>query len=399
MKRILVSLLLIGLVILLFFAWAVSGDSYVTKEMREKFTADNWKNTTTAVQVPPIEQPEAEPSAVTEAVTSADTSETTAPTVEAPVGFTEDTVLVFGGDVNLDVRYNALVSEAVNSPASCIEEVLLTEMQSADFFMAGNVFAITDSTETLAKAYTFRTAPANVAFWTKIGADAVSLANNHSVDYTAVGLADTVKTLADAGIATVGAGANAVEAAKVHYFDHGGKRIAITAAMRSEKNVRTPDATEQTAGVMKMYELEPYLAVIRTAKENADFVVAYVHWGTENTNTLEQAQIDGAHALIDAGADVVIGAHTHTLQAVEYYGGKPIFYSLGDLWCNSLTGESGLAKITFAADGSVKAQVLPCVNVGSRTYLAQGDTKAQVLARLNESATVSVDENGVIAAK
>lgn len=399
MKRILVSLLLIGLVILLFFAWAVSGDSYVTKEMREKFTADNWKNTTTAVQVPPIEQPEAETSAVTEAVTSADTSETTAPTVEAPVGFTEDTVLVFGGDVNLDVRYNALVGEAVNSPASCIEEVLLAEMQSADLFMAGNVFAITDSTETLAKAYTFRTAPANVVFWTKIGADVLSLANNHSVDYTAVGLADTVKTLADAGIATVGAGANSTEAAKVHYFDHGGKRIAITAAMRSEKNVRTPDATEQTAGVMKMYELEPYLAVIRTAKENADFVVAYVHWGTENTNTLEQAQIDGAHALIDAGADVVIGAHTHTLQAVEYYGGKPIFYSLGDLWCNSLTGESGLAKITLAADGSVKAQVLPCVNVGSRTYLAQGDAKAQVLARLNESATVSVDENGVIAAK
>ena len=196
MQKILVSLLAIALVILLFFAWAVSGDSYVTKQMREKFTSDNWENIATAVQVPPVEQPEAATSAEAEAVTSADTSETTAPTVEEPVGFTEDTVLVFGGDVNLDVRYNALVSEAVNSPASCIEEVLLAEMQSADLFMAGNIFAITDSQETLAnKAYTFRTEPENVAFWTKIGADVLSLANNHSVDYTAVGLADTVKTL------------------------------------------------------------------------------------------------------------------------------------------------------------------------------------------------------------
>ena len=392
MKRILVSLLVIGLVILLFFAWAVSGSSYVSKQMRAKFTSDNWKNTTTKVEVQTV-APEAES-------LPAETAEvTSAPDTEVTEAESADTVLLFGGDVNLDTGYNALVGEAVNSPASCIEEVLLDEMQSADLFMAGNVFAITNSETTLAKAYTFRTEPENVAFWTKIGADVLSLANNHSVDYTAVGLADTVKTLADAGIATVGAGASATEAATVHYFAHGGKRIAITAAMRSEKNIRTPEATETAAGVMKMYDLEPYLAVIREAKENADFVVAYVHWGTENTNTLEQAQIDGAHALIDAGADAVIGAHTHTLQAVEYYGGKPIFYSLGDLWCNSLTGESGLAKITVAADGSVRAQVLPCINVGSRTYLAQGDAKAQMLARLNGSDTVTVDENGVIAAK
>jgi len=397
MQKILVSLLIIFLCILLFFAWVVSSDSYTTKRMKERFAEDNLllAQSTGISETPEV--PETSTVAQTTAVPVVDEVPETTVAEESTIPAEKDTVLVFAGDVNLDVRYNALVPEAVNSPASCIEDNLIEILQQADFFMAGNVFAITDSAETLAKTYTFRTDPENAVFWTKIGADVLSLANNHAADYTATGLADTISALENAGIETVGAGANAAEAAEVYYAEHGGKRIAFTAAMRSEKNIRTPEAAENTAGVMKMYTLDPYLEVIREAKENADFVVAYVHWGTENTNNLEQEQIDGAHALIDAGADAVIGAHTHTLQAVEYYNGKPIYYSLGDLWCGSNPGESAVAKITLAADGSVRAELLPCTNIGSRTYIAQGDAKTAILARLNNSTTVSIDENGMIA--
>lgn len=386
LHNILVGLLVVGLCCLLFLAWRATDTKHVEQQMQDQFSTVS---------------PEAE---TTAAVTTEVPITTEAPvTTEIPVTTAESVaeiqpaaVLVFGGDVNLDVRYNALVPEAVTDPASCIEEKLLAVMQGADAFMAGNIFAITDTAAPVNKQYTFRTDSENTAFWSKLGADVVSLANNHALDYGAAGLADTMTALDAAGIETVGAGQTIADASAVHYADLGGRRIAFTAAMRSEKYVKTPAATETNAGVMKMYDIEPYLEVIRTADVNADFVVAYVHWGTENTNTLEQAQIDGAHALIDAGADIVIGAHTHTLQAVEYYNGKPIFYSLGDLWCNSLDGESALAKITISENG-VTAEVIPCVNTGSRTYVASGDAKTAIFTRLNASDTVTVDENGIVA--
>lgn len=387
MHNILVGLLVIALCFLLFLAWRTTDAEYVQQQMQEQFTT-----TVTTTVLPETETTEI---VTTEAPAATEIPATTA---EPVAEILPAAVLVFGGDVNLDVRYNALVPEAVEDPASCIEDKLLAVMQSADAFMAGNIFAITDTAAPANKQYTFRTDSANTVFWSKLGADVLSLANNHALDYGAAGLADTLTALDAAGIEAVGAGQTIAEASAVHYADIGGRRIAFTAAMRSEKYVKTPAATETNAGVMKMYDIESYLEVVRTADTNADFVVAYVHWGTENTNTLEQEQIDGAHALIDAGADVVIGAHTHTLQAVEYYNGKPIFYSLGDLWCNSLEGESALARITLSESG-VTAEIIPCVNTGSRTYFANGDAKNAILTRLNDSDTVIVDENGVIAEK
>ncbi len=378
------------------YAWKYSSSGYITDQMRDTFGESTF---TDAVSKPP-ETTEAPVTTDLPPETTAVTT-TAAPQTPGDIVY-PDTVLLFGGDVNLDANYGpwSVYAAAEGNLAACIDPELLHEMQGADIFMVGNVFAFTDSTQPINKRYTFRTVPENISIYGEMGVDIVSLANNHVYDFGALGLTDTLYTLDNKGIIHVGAGENYAEASRVRYGIFNGLRIAYTAAMRSEKYINTPEATENSSGVMKMYTLDAYVEVIRQAAENSDFVVAYVHWGAENSLWLEQEQIDGAHALIDAGADIVIGSHTHTLQTVEYYKGKPIFYSIGNLWSDMSNTESALVKLTLSSDNTVKAlEIIPCNNAGGVTRAASPESRAAILHRLNQSATASIAQDGTITEK
>ena len=74
-------------------------------------------------------------------------------------------------------------------------------------------------------------------------------------------------------------------------------------------------------------------------------MIALPHWGTEHSTILETAQTDGAKEYIDAGADAVIGAHTHCLQGMDFYNGKPIIYSLGNFWFDDYTLDTMLLEL------------------------------------------------------
>lgn len=382
MKRFLAGALLVILALLFLIAWAISDAGYRAGEAQEKFyeaakdraekiDAEKTAETTTELEKPDItELPETAAAPVT----------TAAEEVLNPRG---DIVLVFGGDLNLDENYSTIRGK------ESIDTSLLSEMQSADVFMHGNVFAFADGGKPADKAYVFRADTADAALLTELGTDVVSLANNHSFDYGAEGLNSTMNALSAEKIACVGAGLDEDSAKKPHYVDVGGKRIAFTAAMRSEKYPKTPAADGDDAGVVKMYDLGEYLDIIREADKNADVVVAYAHWGVENTIWLEQEQLDGARAMIDAGADIVVGAHSHLLQTADVYNGKPIFYGLGDLH-----GEGGLAKITVAEDGTISATVIPFANENGVITPLSGNalvTKIEELNFVSSFATVSMD--------
>lgn len=109
----------------------------------------------------------------------------------------------------------------------------------------------------------------------------------------------------------------------------------------------TPQATETQPGILRCYDTELFLQTIREGKENADFCIAFVHWGTEYSYDLERAQLDTGKEYLDAGADAVIGAHSHCLQGMEYYDGKPIIYSLGNYWFNEKTLDTMLLQLRF----------------------------------------------------
>ena len=122
-----------------------------------------------------------------------------------------------------------------------------------------------------------------------------------------------------------------------------------------------------------------------------------VHWGIERNTYPEDYQKTLARQYIDAGADAVIGSHPHVLQGIEYYQGKPIFYSLGNFIFNNSAYESILVEFELTGDES-KVRVIPCASEGNQMRLL-GDNQ-DYYQRLRElSFGVSIDESGRVGAQ
>ncbi len=228
----------------------------------------------------------------------------------------------------------------------------------------------------------------------QLGVDAVTLANNHVYDYGPEALLDTFTVLEGAGVPYFGAGRTLEEAMKPLYLEVEGRTVALVAASRAEKYKMTPQATETEPGILRCYDTELFLQAIREAKANADFCIAFVHWGTEYSYDLEQVQLETGRAYLDAGADAVIGAHSHCLQGMEYYDGKPIVYSLGNYWFNEKTLDTMLLQLHFSGDEAqarLEVQVIPAVQSGCRTIYAQEEEERRRIFDFLESISVNVE--------
>lgn len=260
-----------------------------------------------------------------------------------------DITLAFAGDLSLADNYVVMDyyhNEAGDDLANCIDSAYIKRMNDADVMWINNEFCYSNNGSPIpGKAYTFCAAPENVNILKELGVDIVGLANNHVYDFGPEAFADTLATLRGAEIAYVGAGADIKEASAPVYVDVDGYKIAYVAATRAEKNIKTPEATETSGGVFRCYDNTDYIEKIKEAKANADYVIALPHWGAEHSTILESAQTDGAKEYIDAGADAVIGAHTHCLQGMDFYNGKPIIYSLGNFWFDDYTLDTMLLEL------------------------------------------------------
>lgn len=282
----------------------------------------------------------------------------------------------------------------------CILPDVLARLDAADIMMMNNEFTYSNRGKPLSgKTYAFRTKPETAANLLRMSADIVSVANNHVYDYGETALIDTLDTLDQYGIPYVGAGRNLDEARKIVYFRVNGIKIAYVSATQVERSyVFTKEATATSAGVLRTYDPEKFLEVIREADENSDFVVVYVHWGTEGTNWFEKDQQSLGRQYIDAGADLVMGDHPHRLQGIEYYKGVPILYSLGNFWFNSSTLDTGIAEVDITKDGIAQFRFVPCLQKGCRTSLVTDEEEKQRVLRFMQSISVGVtiDENGVV---
>lgn len=288
----------------------------------------------------------------------------------------------------------------------CFSDDLLKLMSDADLFMLNNEFTYSDrGTPTEGKDWTFRAGPERVSVLNTLGVDIAGLANNHAYDWGEDALLDTVSTLQNAGIVTVGAGKNLEEARKPAYFTLQGRTISVVAATAVEKvgdreYGMTKAATADSAGVFSTIDPADCVDTIREAKANSDFVFVYVHWGTEMTTEIDADQKDLAKAYIDAGADAVVGNHPHVLQGFEYYNGKPILYSLGNFWFNSKDRET--CVLEFAIDPeTMEAQMkfLPCLQSDCYTKLITEESeKCRMIREMTEISFggVSIDENGIV---
>ncbi len=308
----------------------------------------------------------------------------------------------FVGDILLDRRYATMVHAAKMGGVlgKCIDSRIVNHLKASDIFLINHEFSTGSRGAPLRnKSWTFQASASDLDILKDMGADIVSLANNHVFDYGEEGFNDTLDNLKSVGIPYIGAGRNLDEAKRPYYFVINGCKVGIVAASRAEKVSFTPVATENTSGVMGTYDNADFLEVIRTAKANCDLLFVYVHWGTENSTVLEKAQTDGAREYIDAGADVIVGAHTHCLQGMEFYKGKPVIYSVGNFWFNSKTLDSCVMTFTVDGDMNVTTQLLPLQQKGCETTLLTEKDDARALFDRVESFEpqgVEIDDDGIV---
>lgn len=314
----------------------------------------------------------------------------------------DEVTITFAGDILFDDNYAVMARVAQNGGDITygIDSELIREMQSADIMMLNNEFPYSDRGEPLEeKKFTFRANPRTVSYLNELGVDIVSLANNHAYDYGETAFLDTMKTLEDAGILYVGAGHNLQEARRPVCYIMNNIKIAIVSATQIERldNPDTKGATDSSAGVFRCWNGDNLLETVREAEENNDFVIVYLHWGTENVATLDWAQEKQAAEVAEAGADLIIGDHPHCLQQISMVKGVPVVYSLGNFWFNSKTLDTGMIKVTLSEDGMKSLRFIPCQQSGSRTALLQGEEKERLLNYMQEiSVGVYIDEDGYV---
>ena len=176
------------------------------------------------------------------------------------------------------------------------------------------------------------------------GFDMLVTANNHTCDWGAVGITETKKHLEEYGFANTG----------THYydtpadgpedrfviFDVNGINIAILSYTHiiNQRGYLNADQMEK---MVHTFDRDKAKEDIKAAKDKgADFVVVYCHWGIENTETLNSAQLNDSKFLAESGADLIIGSHPHCLQKCEYLDTKDgrkvlCMYSMGN-FCSSM---------------------------------------------------------------
>ena len=310
-----------------------------------------------------------------------------------------DITLSFVGDVSLADNWDIMpkYDERKMGIYGVLDEEVLSIMNNADIMIANNEFTLSNRGTRLNKAYTFKGDPKRASIYKEMGVDLVSLANNHIYDYGHDAFIDTLNTLKSQDIAFVGAGNNIEEAKKPYYYIINGYKIAFLNATRAEKNIITPEATLNKEGVFRCYDPSLFIEEIQKAKQESDYVVALIHWGKEQSHTLEQVQIDTGKKYIDAGADVLVGSHAHVLQGMEIYNGKLIAYNLGDFLFNDWTTETGILNVNIANDGKLSYKFIPCLQSNVKTSLLKGDKKTNLINKMqNWSYNVQIDENGYI---
>ena len=310
--------------------------------------------------------------------------------------------VAFAGDILFDPGYAVMSKLQQNGGqiSAGIAPDLIEEMRSADIMVLNNEFPYSDrGTPTPEKQFTFRARPQTVSYLGDLGVDLVSLANNHAYDYGETAFLDTMDTLAQAGIAYVGAGRNLQEARRPVYYIINNMKIAFVAATQIERldNPDTKGATDTSAGVFRCWNGDNLLETVREARQNSDFVIVFLHWGTENQDTIDWAQEKQAPEVAEAGADLVIGAHPHCLQQISMVNGVPVVYSLGNFWFNSKTVDTGMVKVVLNENGLQSLQFIPCLQSGCKTSLVQGEEKRRILNYMRGlSGSVQIDDDGYV---
>jgi poly-gamma-glutamate synthesis protein (capsule biosynthesis protein) len=261
-----------------------------------------------------------------------------------------EVTLAFVGDMMLDDGPGKAIAAGVD-PFAGFADVF----DDADLVVGNLECVVATCGREEEKSWTFRADPRVIPLLTRYF-DAVSVANNHSGDFGKDALAEQCNLLDEARLPYFGGGRDRAEAHRPVILKRHGLRIAFLGY--NDFPPRDFEAGEHTPGVAWIDE-PTIVAAIRELKQRqkADVVIPFMHWGDEGETQPNRDQMDLARKMIDAGADVIIGAHPHVIQSVGCHRGKPIFYSLGnfvfDDFDDPICYESYVLRLTINREGVV----------------------------------------------
>ncbi len=251
-------------------------------------------------------------------------------------------------------------------------------LEEDDITFANLEGPLTTSDAYVEKEYIFKGDPSYTEILTDGSVEAVTLANNHSLDYGEQGLADTEEALDQAEIAYC-------NGSKIAYMDVSGVTVAFI-------GIYEPYFGEE-------YEVQVRETIEEAQKEGASLIIVAFHWGTESATSPDEGQRELAHTAIDCGADLVVGHHPHVLQGIEKYNGKYIVYSLANFCFGGNSAPSDQDTMIFRqtftiTDGEVAEdddiEVIPCrvsSDSGYNDYRptpAEGEDADEILGRIRE---------------
>jgi poly-gamma-glutamate synthesis protein (capsule biosynthesis protein) len=223
------------------------------------------------------------------------------------------------------------------------------------------------------------------------GFDVMSVATNH-IKNCGIGdcgnraFYDTLDNLRRVGITPVGAGENLVEAMQPIVVTIEGVRFGIVSLGMVEPMAF---ASEQEPGIAVLNDENLY-AAIQAARPMADVVIAMPHWGPEDSPNPNEYQLHFAQVAVDAGADLVVGNHTHVVQAIQQINEVDVFYGLGNFVFDQnwdLAHQQGvILLVKFEGSRYLGSELIPThVDMDGTVHLANEEEAAQILARIQHA--------------
>ena len=276
------------------------------------------------------------------------------------VGHTQrqESTIVMTGDILLDrgVRQviqrkgiDALFTKGIDSLFS-----------TADIVVGNLECPATTIKRPVQKRYIFRAEPQWLPALKKHGFTHLNLCNNHSIDQGREGLADTWRNIEKSGMMPVGVGRNMQEAARPVLLTSTPRRVWLLTSLRLALENWAYLDDRPTVSQESMESLISRIKELKKADSTA-IVIVSLHWGGEHTLQPVPRQRLEAHRLIDAGADALVCHHTHTLQTIEEYKGRMIYYSIGNFIFDQpkpLNANACVVKLTVTKE-RMETQTIP----------------------------------------
>ena len=285
--------------------------------------------------------------------------------------FATDTLsIVFTGDILLDRGVRRVINQ--HGVGHLFSDGIDSVFRSAQLVVGNLECPATKIDAPVFKRFIFRGEPEWLDTLRQHGITHLNLANNHSIDQGREGLLDTRRNIIEAGMTPMGAGENMQEASEPVLLASEPRNVWFLPSLRLalENYAYLPD--KPCVSQEPMDSLIRRVYRLREADSTAVIIVS-LHWGGEHTLKPVPRQRLEAHQLILAGADALICHHTHTLQTIETFMGKPIYYSIGNFIFDPtkpLNAKACIVRLEVTQD-SVQAETIPVEIRNCTPYLAK----------------------------